>query len=121
MNDSDKSRKPSAEGSQAHRDAAPIFPLSSTKGGEGRGEEAQGFPAQIPPPQPSPRSGGERETGAVSRCTQVSLTPGQRAWQRFRRNRAAVVSAWYLVFLLLALVAWPIVLKVSGGTFAQIH
>ena len=117
MNDSDKSRKPSAEGSQAHRDAAPIFPLSSTKGGEGRGEEAQGFPAQIP----SPRSGGERETGAVSRCTQVSLTPGQRAWQRFRRNRAAVVSAWYLVFLLLALVAWPIVLKVSGGTFAQIH
>src|ERR1039458_1324009 len=106
MNDSDKSRKPSAEGSQAYRDAAPIFPLSSTKGGEGRGEEAgkgyrdappfsplpptrggegggeeaQGFPAQIPSPQPSPRSGGERETGAVSRCTQVSLTPGQRAW-----------------------------------------
>src|ERR1039458_8843561 len=54
MNDSDKSRKPSAEGSQAHRDAAPIFPLSSTKGGEGRGEEAQGFPAQNPPPPPPP-------------------------------------------------------------------
>src|ERR1035438_8750637 len=47
--------------------------------------------------------------------------PGQRAWQRFRRNRAAVISAWYLIFLLMALVAWPIVLKVSGGTFAQIH
>ena len=78
----------------------PFFSLSSTKGGEGRGEnspkpfsrfeplqpqdaqvvdnqrgdlevhgeEAQGFTAQIPSPQPSPRSGGERETEAASRC-----------------------------------------------------
>ena len=120
MNDSDESRKPSAEGSQARRDTAPIFSLSSTKGGEGRGEEAQGFQAQIPSPQPSPRSGGERVTGA-SRCAQGNLTPGQRAWQRFRRNRAAVVSAWYLVFLLLAIIAWPAILKISGGTFAQVH
>ena len=45
---------------------APVFSLASPKGGEGRGEEAQGFTAQIPSPQPSPR--GERETGAVSRC-----------------------------------------------------
>jgi peptide/nickel transport system permease protein/oligopeptide transport system permease protein len=28
---------------------------------------------------------------------------------------------WYLVFLLLAIIAWPIILKISGGTFAQIH
>jgi oligopeptide transport system permease protein len=48
-------------------------------------------------------------------------SPGQRAWQRFRRNRAAVISAWYLVFLLLAIGAWPVILKVAGGTFAQIH
>ncbi|MGA2280889.1 MAG: ABC transporter permease [Verrucomicrobiota bacterium] len=120
MNDSDESQKPRAEGSQMHRDAAPIFSLSSTKGGEGRGEEAQGFPAQIPSPQPSPRTGGERVPGA-SRCAQGKLTPGLRAWQRFRRNRPAVISAWYLVFLLLAIIAWPIILKISGGTFAQIH
>jgi peptide/nickel transport system permease protein/oligopeptide transport system permease protein len=50
-----------------------------------------------------------------------NLTPGQRAWQRFRRNRAAVISAWYLVFLLLAIIAWPAILKISGGTFAQVH
>jgi hypothetical protein len=50
---------------------------------------------------------------------QPQFSPGQRAWQRFRRNRAAVISAWYLVFLLLAIIAWPVILKISGGTFAQ--
>ncbi len=35
--------------------------LSSPKGGEGRGEEAQLSPNQIPSPQPSPRLGGARE------------------------------------------------------------
>ena len=34
--------------------------LSSTKGGEGRGEEADYFKTQIPSPQPSPRLGGAR-------------------------------------------------------------
>ena len=47
----------------AHPRTAPVFSLASPKGGEGRGEEAQGFTAQIPSPQPSPRSGGGRETG----------------------------------------------------------
>ena len=59
----------------AHPRTAPVFSLASPKGGEGWGEEAQGFPAQIPSPQPSPRSGGERETGAVSRC--VGSQPGE--------------------------------------------
>jgi peptide/nickel transport system permease protein/oligopeptide transport system permease protein len=53
--------------------------------------------------------------------SEVSVTPGQRAWQRFRRNRAAVLSAWYLVFLLLAIFAWPVILKLAGGTFARVH
>ena len=52
---------------------------------------------------------------------QPQFSPGQHAWRRFRRNRAAVISAWYLVFLLFAIVAWPIILKISGGTFAQGH
>ena len=34
------------------------------------------FPTQIPSPQPSPRSGGERETGAVSGCT-----PADKNWR----------------------------------------
>ena len=52
---------------------------------------------------------------------QPQFSPGQRAWQRFRRNRAAVISAWYLVFLLLAIILWPIILNISGGGFGQIH
>jgi len=51
---------------QIHPGTAGIFPLASPKGGEGRGEEVQGFPAQIPSPQPSPRLGGERESRTVS-------------------------------------------------------
>jgi len=62
--------------------------------------------------EPAQKAGRKPESG---------LTPGQRANQRFLRNRAAVVSAWYLFFLLLAIGAWPVVLKMAGGTFAQIH
>ena len=53
--------------------------------------------------------------------SEVRATPGQRAWQRFWRNRAAVIGAWYLAILLLAIIAWPIILKITGGTFAQVH
>jgi hypothetical protein len=40
---------------------ARFFPLSSAKGGEGRGEEADYSKTQISSPQPSPRLGGARE------------------------------------------------------------
>lgn len=53
---------------EAHPLKARICSLSSPKGGEGRGEEAKFSPAQIPSPQPSPRSGGEREAEVRSRC-----------------------------------------------------
>jgi 3-methyladenine DNA glycosylase/8-oxoguanine DNA glycosylase len=39
----------------------PVFSLSSQKGGEDRGEEANYFRVQIPSPQPYPRLGGARE------------------------------------------------------------
>ena len=39
------------------------------------------------------------------------------AWLRFKRNRPAVVSAWFLAFLLLAVIAWPVILKISGAAF----
>jgi peptide/nickel transport system permease protein/oligopeptide transport system permease protein len=57
----------------------------------------------------------------MSESTQHHLTPGQRAWQRFKKNHAAVFSAWFLVFLLAAIVAWPVMLKISGGDFDKLH
>src|ERR1035441_10663743 len=49
------------------------------------------------------------------------ISPGRRAWRRFKGNRAAVVSAWFLVLLLAAILAWPVTLKVAGTHFAQLH
>jgi ABC-type dipeptide/oligopeptide/nickel transport system permease subunit len=55
------------------------------------------------------------------------LSPNQRAWRRFRRNRLAVISAWYLLALVIVVVAWPITLKVAGkfgakgAAFAEAH
>jgi hypothetical protein len=56
---------------QMHSRTAPIFSLASPKGGEGRGEEA--FFSTNPSPQPSPRLGGERESGManVSELTSI--------------------------------------------------
>jgi ABC-type dipeptide/oligopeptide/nickel transport system permease subunit len=47
--------------------------------------------------------------------------PRQQAWRRFKQNHAAVLSAWFLAFLLVAIVTWPVVLKISSAKFAQIH
>jgi len=49
------------------------------------------------------------------------LSPNQRAWLRFRRNRPAVVSAWYLLGLLLVVALWPLLLSLLGGPFAFTH
>ncbi len=52
-------------------------------------------------------------------------SPNQRAWRRFRKNRPAVISAWFLAALLLVVIAWPVILKVAsvsgpaGKTFAM--
>ena len=51
-----------------------VSSLSFPKGGEGRGEEASVSQAKIPSPQPSPRSGGEREPEAVPGCARFELT-----------------------------------------------
>jgi len=45
----------------------------------------------------------------------------QLAWQRFKRNRPALLSAWLLAALLVAIVAWPLLLKAAGGDFARMH
>ncbi len=57
--------------------------LSSPKGGEGRGEEAQLFVTKNPSPQPSPRLGGEREEESADdeevawRCQNIAGCPAQ--------------------------------------------
>jgi oligopeptide transport system permease protein len=43
------------------------------------------------------------------------------AWLRFKHNRAAVASAWFLILLIAAIAAWPVVLKMSSAHFAQLH
>ena len=54
-------------------------------------------------------------------------SPGRRAWRRFRHNRPAVISSWFLAVLLLVVLGWPALLAVAGhaGTagkaFAEQH
>ena len=57
----------------------------------------------------------------MSEPNQQHASPGRRAWLRFKRNRAAVSSAWYLVLLLAAILAWPVMLKLAGAHFGQLH
>jgi oligopeptide transport system permease protein len=57
----------------------------------------------------------------MSEPTQQHLSPNQRAWRRFKKNRAAILSASFLVFLLIAIVAWPVALKISSAHFSQLH
>ena len=70
----------------------------------------------------SPQSGvgsGVAPDELSSGSRPATRVPRQQAWQRFKRNRPAVLSAWFLALLLLAIVAWPIILKMSGATFSQ--
>lgn len=59
--------------------------------------------------------------GETAAGPQPSALNSQLAWQRFKRNRPAMLSAWFLVGLLLAVIAWPLLLKAVGGSFAQTH
>ncbi|HZF01676.1 MAG TPA: ABC transporter permease [Methylomirabilota bacterium] len=47
--------------------------------------------------------------------------PRQLAFRRFKRHRAAILSAWFLAFLLVIVLAWPLILKIVGTHFAQLH
>ena len=52
---------------------------------------------------------------------QTSTLNSQLAWLRFKRNRPAVLSAWFLALLLLAILAWPLALKISASQFSAAH
>ena len=49
------------------------------------------------------------------------LSPGQRAWRRFKKNHFAIWSLWYLVVLFAAITLWPILLHLLGSAFAKAH
>jgi peptide/nickel transport system permease protein/oligopeptide transport system permease protein len=57
----------------------------------------------------------------MSDQNQQHISPGQQAWRRFKKNRPAVLGAWFLALLLLAMVAWPVTLKIAGANFARLH
>lgn len=50
-----------------------------------------------------------------------SPAPQRLAWRRFKKNRPAIFSAWFLIFLLAAVIFWPVVLKISPSNFALSH
>src|SRR5579859_1149602 len=49
----------------------------------------------------------------------LHLSPNQRAWRRFQRNRPAVLSALYLLLLLFAVIAWPLILQIASHAGAS--
>jgi ABC-type dipeptide/oligopeptide/nickel transport system permease subunit len=49
------------------------------------------------------------------------ISPAQQAWKRFTKNRAAVISAWFLILLLAAIAAWPLILRIAGTNYAHAH
>jgi ABC-type dipeptide/oligopeptide/nickel transport system permease subunit len=64
---------------------------------------------------------GNGDCGKAAANPPLHASPGQRAWQRFRQNRTSVLSAWYLALLLTVILAWPVLLRISGGNFARLH
>ena len=54
-------------------------------------------------------------------------TPNHRAWQRFRAHRPAMAGTWFLALLVLAVLAWPVILRLvshtgaGGRDFAALH
>jgi oligopeptide transport system permease protein len=44
---------------------------------------------------------------ASTSAAQQHLTPNQRAWRRFKKHKPAVISAWFLIALVLLVVLWP--------------
>jgi peptide/nickel transport system permease protein/oligopeptide transport system permease protein len=58
-------------------------------------------------------------TDAGKDATVAPLSLNEKAWRRFQRHRPAVFSAWFLVGLLLVVLAWPVFLKATSMTGAK--
>ncbi len=48
-------------------------------------------------------------TAPIERSDKPPLSPNQRAWQRFTRNKPAMISGGFLIALLLLVILWPFV------------
>lgn len=48
-----------------------------------------------------------------------SLSPGQRAWRRFRQHRAAVVSAWFLLGVVVFVFLYPLVARYGPNQLSE--
>lgn len=64
----------------------------------------------------SDRTVESSELRVDSQAGRLSSTPAQRAWHRFRKNRPAVLAAWYLAALLTIVIAWPVILGIAKTT-----
>jgi len=75
----------------------------------------------------SEKSGVDGQNTGASTINQLHLSPNQRAWRRFRKNRPAIASAWFLALLIVVIVTWPVSLKLAnlagadGKAWAQTH
>jgi ABC-type dipeptide/oligopeptide/nickel transport system permease subunit len=69
----------------------------------------------------SPLPAASANNGAHGVTRPADASPGRNAWLRFKRNRAAVASAGFLILLLAAIIVWPVTLKIAGTHFAQWH
>ena len=47
------------------------------------------------------------------------MTPNQRAWMRFRRNKPAVIGLWFLIGLILLVILWPWAAPYSWETISD--
>ncbi|HEX3800615.1 MAG TPA: ABC transporter permease [Verrucomicrobiae bacterium] len=47
------------------------------------------------------------------------LSLNEKAWRRFKRHRPAVISAWFLLALIIVVLAWPLVLKTAQMSGAK--
>jgi oligopeptide transport system permease protein len=46
-------------------------------------------------------------------------SPKQKAWRRFRKNRPAFISLWFLIVLLVLVIGWPALLKCAQHSGAK--
>src|SRR5580692_2329745 len=49
----------------------------------------------------------------------IHLSPGRKAWRRFKQNRPAMISLWFLILLLIVVISWPIILKFADQSDAS--
>lgn len=66
-------------------------------------------------------AGPTPEAGGQGLRPERGMGPGFRAWQRFKANRPAMFSSIFLLLLLAAVLAWPMILAFSGSAFARSH